>query len=119
MSSTPEGLVKAKVRATLAKYDGMYVFMPVPTGYGRTTLDFLCCYRRRFFAIETKAPGKKPTLRQAKELEMIELAMGKTFVIDSVTSPVLDELRVWLHHLTENVGYDPHLSPDQVNRRAI
>jgi len=45
--------------------------------------------------------------------------MGKTFVIDSVTSPVLDELRVWLHHLTENVGYDPYLTPDQVRRRAI
>jgi len=117
--STPEGLVKAKVRQVLSKYDGVYLFMPVPSGYGRTTLDFLGCYRRRFFAIETKAPGGKPTLRQAKELELIELAMGKTFVIDSVTSPVLDELRVWLHHLTENVGYDPYLTPDQVRRRAI
>ena len=27
-------------------------------------MDFLGCYRGRFFAIETKAPGKKPTLRQ-------------------------------------------------------
>ena len=117
--STPESLVKAKVRRVLAKYDGMYVFMPVPSGYGRTTIDFLCCYRRRFFAIETKAPGKKPTLRQAEELKLIGKAMGRTFVIDDVKSPVIDELRAWLDELTENVAHDPYLPSDPVRRRAV
>ena len=97
----------------------MYLFMPVPSGYGRTTLDFLGCYRRRFFAIETKAPGKKPTLRQAAELKLIDRAMGKTFVIDDVSSPVLDELRAWLDNLTENVADDPNITPDPVRRRTI
>jgi hypothetical protein len=117
--SSPEALVKAKVRKTLADYEGMYVFMPVPSGYGRTTLDFIGCYRRRFFAIETKAPGKKPTLRQATELKSIDRAMGRTFVIDDVESPVLDELRAWLDDLTENVGHDINLTPDPVRRRPI
>ena len=97
----------------------MYSFMPVPSGYGRTTFDFLGCYRGYFFAVETKAPGKKPTLRQATELQNIGLAMGRTFVIDSVDSPVLGQLCAWLDQLTETIEYDPDIPPDTVKRRPI
>ena len=117
--TTPEGRVKAKVRKLLVTYDGMYIFMPVPSGYGRTTLDFLGCYRGHFFAVETKAPGKKPTLRQDVELKGVARAMGRTFVIDSVHSPVLEELRAWLDTLTETIRDDPHIPPDQVRRRPL
>jgi len=117
--STPEGRVKAKVRDRLAQYDGVYRYMPVPSGFGQTTLDFLCCYRGRFFAIETKAPGKKPTLRQSEELKKIDRAMGRTFVIDDVDSPVIDELCAWLNELTETIEYDPRITPDPVRRRPI
>jgi penicillin-binding protein-related factor A (putative recombinase) len=38
--------------------------MPVPSGYGESTLDYIGCYKARFFAIETKKPGGKLTPRQ-------------------------------------------------------
>ena len=117
--TTPEGHVKAKVRKILGEYDGMYYFMPVPSGYGRTTIDFLCCYRGQFFAIETKAPGGKPTLRQEAELNGIARAMGKTFVVDDALSPVLDELRAWLDELTETIRNDPRIPSYKVRRRPI
>jgi hypothetical protein len=117
---TPEAKVKDKVRKILESYgEELYAYWPVPTGFGKTTLDVLGCYRGKFFAIETKADHKKPTLRQTGELNRMERAMGRTFVIIGTTSPVLLELRFWLDLLKETVPYDPHLSPDQVNRRTI
>ena len=46
--------------------------MPVQTGYGKTTVDFLCCVKGRFVAIETKAVGKEPTPLQYLTLARIE-----------------------------------------------
>jgi len=117
--ATPEGKVKARVRELLSRYAGIYVYMPVPTGFGRTTLDFLGCYRGQFFCVETKSEGKKPTLRQMKELEYIAKAMGRTFVISGVDSPVLDELRTWLDDLTRTVPYASLVPIDPVHRRPI
>lgn len=117
--TTPEGLTKDKVRKILAQYDGMYSYWPVPSGYGRTTIDVIGCYRGQFFAIETKAPGKKPTLRQTGELQGMERAMGKTFVVVGPNDIVLDELREWLDDLTETIHDNPHISPDTVRRRPI
>lgn len=119
MAATPEAKTKAKVRLLLSKYDGMYSYWPVPSGYGKTTLDVLGCYRGRFFTIETKAPGKKPTLRQMEEIAGIEAAMGCSFIIAGVDSSVLEDLKVWLDHLSETVPYDPNFSPDQVRRRFV
>lgn len=117
--TTPEARVKDKLRKLTQSYSGLYLYWPVPTGYGATTLDVLGCYRGRFFSVETKAEGKKPTLRQQGELERIAGAMGKTFVIAGVNSPVFDDLRCWLDELTLTVRHDPHIPPDQVARRAI
>lgn len=60
---TEEAKVKDKVKAYLRSV-GAYYFMPVQTGYGAPSLDILGCYRGKFFAVETKAPGKEPTPRQ-------------------------------------------------------
>ena len=117
--TTPEGKTKRAVKAVLDGYDGMYTYMPVPFGYGKTTLDILGCYRGRFFSIETKAAGKKPTLRQTGELAAIGAAMGKTFVIAGPEDPRIKELEAWLDELTESVPNDPHIPPDQVRRRPI
>jgi hypothetical protein len=117
--TTPEARVKAKLRKLLGKYTGIYTYWPVPFGYGRTTLDVLGCYRGRFFSVETKAEGKKPTLRQMGELEHIAEAMGKSFVITGTDSPVFEDLRCWLDELTLTVPYAPHLPSDPVRRRAI
>lgn len=117
--STPEAKTKSKVRQLLDEYAGVYAYWPVPTGYGKTTLDVLGCYRGRFFTIETKAPHKKPTGRQMSEIHNIERAMGKSFVIAGEDSPVLEELRAWLDHLTETIPDDVHLSSDPVSRRRF
>jgi hypothetical protein len=117
---TPEGKVKAKVRELLGTYgDELYSYWPVPTGFGRTTVDAIGCYRGQFFAVETKAEKKKPTLRQVGELHRMECAMARTFVIAGETSPVLQELRHWLDYLKATVPHDPSLTPDQTNRRPI
>jgi hypothetical protein len=64
---TPEGKVKAAVNKVLARYKKIYRFMPVPYGYGESSLDYLICVNGRFVAIETKAPGKKPAAEPARE----------------------------------------------------
>lgn len=79
---TPEGKVKAKVKRLLDKYKARYEFWPVPYGYGASTLDCLICYRGQFIAVETKAPGKKPTDRQKMIIENIRQAGGAAFVVD-------------------------------------
>lgn len=79
---TPEGLIKRQVNTLLAKYSGVYRFMPVPGGFGISTLDYLVCFRGQFVAIETKAPGKKPTPRQLKVAGDIRAAGGRVFFID-------------------------------------
>ena len=92
MAQTPEGKVKAQVKSLLQLHDAYY-FMPVQSGYGMQTLDFLGCHRGRFFAIETKAPGKKPTPRQELTIEKMLKGRAKVFVIDGN----LDELEDWLN----------------------
>lgn len=85
MSRTPEGKIKDKVRKLLDEFPH-YRFMPVPSGYGETTLDFLICYKGRFLAIETKAPSKKVTPRQEMIIRAIELNGGTVLVVSDDTS---------------------------------
>lgn len=70
--------------------------MPVPSGYGESTLDYIGCYRGKLFAVETKAPGKKPTNRQQQIIDSIKRAGGAVFVIDGDTT----ELEQWIAHTT-------------------
>lgn len=90
---TPEGKVKEAVKNMLRLYKAYY-FMPVQAGYGTPGLDFYGCHRGRFFAIETKAPGKRPTDRQWATINMVQAAQGKWFVIDDKDK--LQELELWL-----------------------
>ncbi len=66
MAPTLEGKIKQRLKKALQKKCGekLYLYMPVPAGYGSATLDFLGSYRGFAFAIETKAPGKDLTPRQ-------------------------------------------------------
>lgn len=68
---TQESKLKDKIKEFL-KAEGAYYFMPVQMGYGAPSVDFLVCYRGKFIALETKAPGKRPTPRQ--ELTMRAMA---------------------------------------------
>ncbi len=80
---TPEGKVKAAVKRALKKNFGdmLWEFMPVQNGYGKPALDFLLCIGGRFFGLETKAPGKKPTPLQTTTMMDIQAAGGYTFVV--------------------------------------
>jgi hypothetical protein len=83
---TPEGKVKAAVNRVIDKFKGVYKFMPVPGGFGASTIDYILCVNGHFVGIETKAPGKKPTDRQKHIIGQIVRAGGTCFVIDSVDS---------------------------------
>lgn len=93
---TPEGRVKAAVKNTLSRFDDLYQHWPVQNGMGAPTLDCVACYRGVYFAIETKAPGKKPTPRQENTIREMRAAGGTVFVIDSVDHPGLIFWLLWL-----------------------
>lgn len=93
MASTPEGKVKAKVRLALRTLQDkgypVYYHMPVQNGMGAPTLDFIGCIKGQFFAIETKAPGKKPTERQENTIAEMRKAGAHVFVYDGSNPEVL------------------------------
>ncbi len=88
---TPESKVKDAVKKVLKEF-GAYWHCPVQNGMGAPSLDFVGCHLGRYFAIETKAPGKRPTPRQEMTIEAIRSAGGKVFVIDGD----MTELKEWL-----------------------
>ena len=93
--STPEGRVKRKISSFLKTTDCFYD-MPVPGGYGKSTLDYVGCFRGYAFYIEAKAPGRKPTLRQQAIIATIKRAGGKVFVVDGDIS----ELERWFDEIS-------------------
>lgn len=95
MALTPEGKVKRHVSQILKRAEEVYYFMPVQTGYGSPTLDYLGSSRGRAFSIETKAPGKKPTVRQLAIMREMEKAGMKVFVIAG-NPEEYEALRLWL-----------------------
>jgi hypothetical protein len=90
---TPEGRVKNKVKDLLRVHNA-YWFMPVQNGMGAPALDFMHVqiHGAPVFAIETKAPGKTLTVRQARTVAQIRAAGGTVFIIDGDTK----ELEQWL-----------------------
>lgn len=94
---TPEGRIKESVKQVLRRYK-VYWHCPMQNGMGAPALDFACCCKGAYFAIETKALGKKPTMRQEITIQQIRDAGGKVFVIDGDLSELehwLKELEVW------------------------
>ena len=96
-----ERYTKTKIKEVLAKYaDHIYYFMPVPGGYGRTTIDYLGFAAGLGFAIEAKRPGGKPTEKQEVIIEDIERGGARVFVINSQDG--LDALDNWLSTVTSH-----------------
>ena len=91
--ATPEGKVKLKVKELLKKH-GAYWHCPVQNGMGAPSLDFIGCMKGRYFAVETKAEGKKPTPRQELTIQDIQRAGGKVFVVDGAEG--MENLEWWL-----------------------
>lgn len=97
---TPEGKIKDMTKKLLKKY-GAWYFMPVSNGLGAHGIpDIICCHMGKFIAIETKAPGKKPTALQALCHEAIRKAWGEVFVVDGEES--LKEVEHALFPLQKN-----------------
>jgi len=80
--ATEESKVKAKVKQVLKRYN-CWADWPVPSGYGKSTLDCIGCAGGYFFAIETKKPGGKLTALQQITIDMMRRANGTVFVIDT------------------------------------
>lgn len=92
MAQTPEAKVKAKVVAQLKEL-GAYYFYPIGSGWGSSgTPDIVGCYKGRFFGIECKAKGNKPTELQKMNLARIELNGGIALVIDETNADSVAEL---------------------------
>jgi len=86
MAKTPEAKVKAIVVAQL-KTLGAYYFYPVTSGYGSSGVpDIVACYQGKFFGIECKAKGNKPTALQLLNLEKITQSGGLALVIDETNA---------------------------------
>lgn len=99
MATTPEGRVKAAIRAFLVSIgcrpaggtrptsvSGWFYF-PMQNGMGVVGIpDIVGCYKGRFFAIEVKAPGKKSNVSKNQVLRIQEIheAQGLVFVADGV-----------------------------------
>ena len=85
MTAGPEKKTKDAIRALL-KEIGAWYYMPVPVGYGRSTVDFLVCYKGRFYGIEAKrADGKGVvTPAQTREIEDVRAAGGWACVEDTL-----------------------------------
>jgi len=93
---TPEAKIKQKIKLILETYQDMgilYYYMPVPVGYGRSTLDYLGFICGHGFAIEAKAEGKKPSERQKGIIEDILNSGVPVFVINDIAS--LAEFNDW------------------------
>lgn len=79
---TPEGKVKTKVRKILKELNAYYV-MPVTAGFGNSGApDYIVCYRGKFFGIECKAGGNKPTALQYKNLKDIQDCGGVALIVN-------------------------------------
>ena len=78
-----EKTIKLAVKKRL-KQLGVYQHWPVQMGYGEPCLDCHGCYQGSYFAIETKAPGKHPTLQQQITIDKILAAGGVALVIDNI-----------------------------------
>ena len=79
---TPEGKVKQRVKEILKEY-GVYWHCPVQNGMGQPTLDFICCYKGNYVAIEAKGEEKQNlTPRQQRTAKSIEESGGTVLRVD-------------------------------------
>ena len=99
--STPEGRVKAKVKAGLKTLPRCHPHWPVQNGMGAPTLDNVTCVNGYYVAIETKVRGKKPTARQDATIASMRAAGAIVFVLDDddVAGPMADWK--WLNDLKQ------------------
>lgn len=116
---TPEGKVKAQVKKVLAQFPNLWQHWAVQNGMGTPTLDCTGWFHGRAFAIETKAPGAKPTPRQLITIAKMEKGGARVFVIDGDCS----ELEEYLRYVNADIEklpltpYDAEPGRNQIHSR--
>ena len=93
MASTPEGLVKTKIKRILNERNALH-FSPYMAGMGVAGVsDIIALYKGRFIAIEAKADATKhPTELQKKFLFSVEVNGGLPLVIHKGNLNLLTEV---------------------------
>lgn len=89
--ATPEGKVKAKIKAYLKTVPDCWFYMPVQNGMGVVGIpDIVACIQGRFVGIETKAPGREGnvTANQRANLDAIVAAGGIAFVVSDLDTAI-------------------------------
>lgn len=101
--STPEGKVKVKIDAILAKYTNV-IINPITKGYGKSgASDKITCIRGQFIAIEVKsnqAVGikKYPTKLQYRFLASTLRNGGNVAIINEDN---IDQLEGWISNIID------------------
>ena len=125
--ATPEGRVKARVKALLARFATLYSYWPVPTGYGASGLDCYIAYNGRMVVVETKAPLKRKTPptkkltpseldlrltpRQLLSARELRYAGVRVFIIDGTPeTDTIEELETYLNQIRDSRR--PHPCPN-------
>lgn len=96
MATTPEGKVKQALKKMLKEeFPQVWTYWPVSNGMGAHGIpDLIMCAGGLFVGAEVKAEGKKVTLLQANQLQMIESAQGTPMIL--VGDGAVSTLRAFL-----------------------
>ena len=98
MASTPEGLVKTKIKRILNERNALH-FSPYMAGMGVAGVsDIIALHNGTFIAIEAKADAtKKPTELQKKFLGQVESNGGIALVVHKDNIPELKKLLEYIN----------------------
>lgn len=109
--------VKARVKALIADYaPSAYLFMPVQTGYGAPSLDFIVTIQGISLYIETKVDGKKPSPRQKLTVQKMVEAGAVVTIVDQHN---LDDLSEVIRGLERREYQTAHYLAQQMRDRYI
>ncbi len=99
--TTPEGVVKNKVKKLLKKF-GSWYYMPVSCGYGKHGIpDFIACHNGNFIGVETKSQEKNLSPLQSIQRSEILASGGAYFKISCDKD--LTDLEYYLTNLKHGV----------------
>ena len=92
-----EGDVKKIVKQVLADTSQCWWFMPPANGYGRSGIpDFVGCVDGNLFAVETKFGKGTATANQLRELEALDRAGARTWIVRETSVDVWEkEFKAW------------------------
>jgi len=118
--SVLERSVKRRVTAYLLELQRigtpLFFSMPVPSGYGRSGLDYEGCLAGHYFAVETKSPDEDADLtpRQRHIAKSIVKAGGKVFIISDREG--LAAFQSWVNHVLTSQMTNSSYLPKSVGK---